>query len=295
MKLSEGVATSNHFIAAPALSATDSSIIVYDSQSDTTFVVRKEEQNETVYFRQKSQILQELTSATPEKIEFRFEDRISKLANGAVDSQSLLQKLRAEKELINSPIFKILSQNEVYKEQIQSFLENCEKLGYPNNVSLSSIGYYDENPPFFWFAMNGSEIIAMAGIHRIEIQGKMYTRGYHRSCILPQYCGPGIGTLSRRIENSVLFSHFLKPQLNWMTARGYEGLHITTNNELNASIPPKSGLARSHKILNKLRAGGFAEQIEKNVFLRGVHQSLWRLNLVSFNKSRIECGHERLF
>jgi len=292
---------SNNFLPLPietsALNNSKSDLftVVSDSVTGVSYAISNSRPSESGYYLIRSELNKLFGVKNAAAIEVRFEESFSAHDNELFDPQDLLLKFRAEAESVKPQAFKILSQDEVSSYQVMQFLEKCKNLGYQNNVSLKSIGYEDKNPPYFWFAIKHSQIVAMAGIHRIEIQGKFYTRGFHRSCILPQYCGPGTGGLSRRLENSVLFSHFLKPQLGWMAERGYEGLYISTNNEFNTSIPKNSGLARSHKILTNLFSEGYALRVEPNVLFRGVYQTLWRLTLTSFNSSRIECGHSRLF
>lgn len=270
-------------------------VLVDDEDTRTLYVVVNGPPNEDRYYQLNNLVKESLHLYYGGKIEIRFEEKIFKDATGLYDLSALLAKFRLENSKTKNLDIEVRPQNLVSQSDLETFLSNCRDLGYANNSNFKILGLEDQDPPFFWFAFKGSEIVAMSGIQRIEIQKKIYTRGFHRSCVLPHYCGPGGGSLSRRLENSLLFSQFLKPQLDWMSIRGYEGIFITTNNERNLNLPPRGGLARSHKILKNLEADGLVKTVERNVLLRGVYQTLWKMDLVKFNNSRIVCGHERLF
>lgn len=162
--------------------------------------------------------------------------------------------------------------------QLQVFLDTCNRLGYENNKSVESIKLDKMSMPYgqFFIGLDNDKIFTFAGVHVME--------PHKYRCLFRGAGLPGYSTGLSGLRASYQFIYILNNQIDFILE--YDPLaefYVTTNI---AQDNGKSG--RMNALwLPKATKQGIFELVDDNFHYNHTFQRLWRLNVDRYKEYRI--------
>lgn len=174
--------------------------------------------------------------------------------------------------------FKLLTSIDI--PAIEVFCKECEILGYSNNMSLNAMKF---DSATFFGAFEDNKLISLAGVHHFPEVNEHSYRVLFRGAQLPGHTPK----FSLNIFNSgIHFSQFLYMQINHVRESDPDAeFYITAN----IDNPNAGKSSRIHKtMMPYLAQKGYWDLVNPSMIIYNTEQSLWKVNVDYYLKSRIE-------
>lgn len=163
-------------------------------------------------------------------------------------------------------------------EMLQTFCDECKELGYQNNSSFERMKLlWCKEVGEYWCAIKDNRIVAVAGCHPLPEVADDAWRIMFRGCELPgndTFKGLGKGDW-----NSITQREVIPLMIEWIPSNK---LYITTNIDYDHS---NGKSARNHRLMGLLAKQGILDHY-KDMFLNGVNQTVWKLNIDEYTRRR---------
>lgn len=163
-------------------------------------------------------------------------------------------------------------------DMLQTFCQECDKLGYQNNSSLQSMKLlWCKQTGEYWCAVDNNKIVAVAGAHPLPEVGDHAWRILFRGCELPY--SDNFKGLGKAQWNSITFREFVPKFIDWCPSNE---LYITTNVDHEHSNGKAS---RNHRTMQLMARQNILDNCG-DIVLYYTNQTLWKLNVEEYLQRR---------
>jgi hypothetical protein len=173
-------------------------------------------------------------------------------------------------------MLKVYNLQTINEHWLSHFFNECDDLGYKNNISLVSIRaeFVKQRLGNIWFLTKDEIIIGMAGCHRFDEVDNTSFRIQFRGCELPGTdVKPG---LSKSHFNSSTFRELIPYQLQWIHNMGYDkhNVYLTANTD-----------NKNHRAMTLIERQGFLTKFKDDI-LFNAEQTIWKFNTYYYEQVR---------